>query len=60
MQLDVRLDGFDDPFGQLSSDDRGAARAAYSEHLVVAGVQLCHGSIKGSCHRSGHLPTCSF
>lgn len=35
MQLDVRLDGFDDPIGQLSSDDRGAARFAYTEQYVA-------------------------
>lgn len=35
MQLDVRLDGFDEPIGHLSSDDRGAARFAYSEHYAA-------------------------
>jgi serine/threonine-protein kinase HipA len=35
MQLDVRLDGFDNPIGQLSSDDRGAARFAYSEQYAA-------------------------
>jgi serine/threonine-protein kinase HipA len=30
MQLDVRLDGFDDPIGSLTSDDRGALRFIYS------------------------------
>lgn len=35
MQLDVRLDGFDSPIGQLSSDDRGAARFAYAEQYAA-------------------------
>lgn len=30
MNLDVRLDGFDQPIGQLASDDRGAVSFAYT------------------------------
>src|SRR5690606_11364042 len=34
MNLDVRLDGFDDPIGHLSSNQQGAVRFAYAEgHL---------------------------
>lgn len=34
MNLDVRLDGFDQPIGHLASDDRGAVSFAYAEmHL---------------------------
>jgi serine/threonine-protein kinase HipA len=31
MDLDVRLDGFEEPIGRLSSDDRGAVRFTYLE-----------------------------
>lgn len=34
MQLDVRLDGFDDPIGTLSSNEGGAAQFAYAEHYA--------------------------
>jgi serine/threonine-protein kinase HipA len=34
MQLDVRLDGFDDPIGTLRSNERGATEFAYAEHYV--------------------------
>ncbi|NMA97740.1 MAG: type II toxin-antitoxin system HipA family toxin [Phyllobacteriaceae bacterium] len=34
MQLDVRLDGFEEVIGHLSSDDRGATRFAYAESYL--------------------------
>ena len=40
MQLDVRLDGFDDPIGSLTSDDRGAARFSYAQSYAARGDAL--------------------
>lgn len=34
MQLEVRLDGFDDPIGTLRSNEGGAAQFAYAAHYV--------------------------
>lgn len=60
MQLDVRLDGFDTPIGQLSSDDRGAARFAYADQYAARpdalalslSLPLAQGKLRRLCHRS--------
>ena len=52
MQLDVRLDGFDDPIGQLSSDDRGAARFAYADHYAARPDALALSLSLPLAHRS--------